>query len=40
MVIYADATAGTTGPQLLYQAIGAGNLVAFRDGTDAPGTRR
>jgi hypothetical protein len=33
--IYADATAGfATGAQLLYQAIGAGNLAAWRDGTD------
>jgi hypothetical protein len=36
-VIYADSSAGSTGPQLLYQAIGAGNLRAFVDGTDAVG---
>lgn len=36
--IYADPAAGfATGPQLLYQAIGAGNLRAFTDGTDAVG---
>jgi hypothetical protein len=34
MVIYADSSAGTTAPQLLYQAIGAGNLRAYAD-TDA-----
>jgi hypothetical protein len=37
MVIYADSSAGTTGPQLLYQAIGAGNLRAFVDGQDNVG---
>jgi hypothetical protein len=36
-VIYADSSAGSTGPQLLYQAIGAGNLRALTDGTDAVG---
>jgi hypothetical protein len=35
-VIYADATAGSTDPQLLYQAIGGGNLPAYAD-TDAVG---
>lgn len=28
-VVMADSSAGTTGPQLLYQAIGAGNLRAY-----------
>ena len=37
MVVYADSSAGTTGPQLLYQAIGAGNLRAFVDGQDSVG---
>ena len=36
-VIYADSSAGSNGPQLLYQAIGAGNLRAFVDGQDAVG---
>jgi hypothetical protein len=36
-VIYADSTGGTTGPQLLYAAIGAGNLTAYRDGIDNVG---
>jgi hypothetical protein len=36
-VVYADSTAGSTAPQLLYQAIGAGNLAAWRDGTDNVG---
>lgn len=36
-VIYADSSAGTTGPQLLYQAIGSGNLRAFVDGQDNVG---
>lgn len=35
--IYADSTAGSTAPQLLYQAIGAGNLRAFIDGQDTVG---
>lgn len=36
-VIYADSAAGIqTGPQILYQAIGAGNLRAWTD-TDAVG---
>ena len=35
--IYADSTAGTTAPQLLYQVIGASNLLAWRDGTDTVG---
>ena len=34
MVIYADSSAGSTGPQLLYQAIGAGNLRAYVQGQD------
>jgi hypothetical protein len=33
-VVVADSTAGTTGPQLLYQAIGAGNLRAYVQGQD------
>jgi len=36
-VIYADSTAGSNGPQLLYQAIGASNLRAFVDGSDDVG---
>jgi hypothetical protein len=36
-VIYADSTAGTTGPQLLYSAIGAGNLRAWVQGQDYRG---
>jgi len=36
-VIYADSTGGTTGPQILYQAGGAGNLHAFVDGQDNVG---
>lgn len=37
-VIYADSAAGTdTGPKLLYQAIGSGNLRAFVDGQDNVG---
>lgn len=36
-VLYADSTAGSDGAQLLYQAIGSSNLMAFRDGTDAVG---
>jgi hypothetical protein len=37
-VIYADSTAGfATAPQLLYQAIGSGNLRAFIDGQDDVG---
>jgi hypothetical protein len=35
--VYADSAAGSSGPQLLYQAIGAGNLRAFADGTDNVG---
>jgi hypothetical protein len=35
--IYADSTAGFTAPQLLYQAIGAGNLTAWVDGTSTVG---
>ena len=37
IVVYADSTAGTTGPQLLYAAIGAGNLRAYVQGTDDVG---
>ena len=37
-VIYADSAAGiTTGPQILYQAIGAGNLRAYVQGQDDVG---
>jgi hypothetical protein len=36
-VIWADSAAGSTGPQLLYQAIGAGNLRAWVDGQDTVG---
>jgi|SRR5215471_18200803 len=36
-VIYADSSAGTAPAQLLYQAIGAGNLRAWVDGQDAVG---
>jgi hypothetical protein len=35
--VAADSTAGSTGPQLLYQAIGAGNLRTFVDGQDDVG---
>ena len=34
-VIYADSSAGSTGPQLLYQAIGSSNLRAWVDGQDS-----
>jgi len=34
MVVFADSSAGSTGPQLLYQAIGAGNLRAFVQGDE------
>jgi hypothetical protein len=37
MVIWADSSAGTTPPQLLYQAIGAGNLRAYVQGQDDVG---
>jgi len=38
MTIYADSAAGvTTGPQVLYQAIGAGNLRAYVQGQDDVG---
>jgi hypothetical protein len=37
MVIYADSSGGTTAPQLLYQAIGAGNLRTWVDGQDNVG---
>jgi hypothetical protein len=36
-VVWADSSAGTTPPQLLYQAIGAGNLRAWVDGQDTVG---
>lgn len=36
-VIYADSSVGTTGPQLLYAAIGAGNLRAYVQGQDDVG---
>lgn len=36
-VILADSSAGSTGPQLLYQAIGSGNLRAFVQGQDDVG---
>ena len=36
-VVYADSTAGSTGPQLLYQAIGASNLRAYVQGSDDAG---
>ncbi|MDQ2874946.1 MAG: hypothetical protein M3Y33_09205 [Actinomycetota bacterium] len=35
--IYADSSGGTTGPALLYQAIGAGNLRAYVQGQDDVG---
>lgn len=36
-IVMADSSVGTTGPQLLYVAIGAGNLRAFADGQDTVG---
>ena len=36
-VIYADSSAGSSGPQLLYQAIGSGNLRAYVPGQDDRG---
>ena len=36
-VIIADSSAGTTSAQLLYRAIGAGNLRAFVPGQDDGG---
>jgi hypothetical protein len=36
-VIDADSSAGTDGPQSLYQAIGVGNLRAYVDGQDNVG---
>ena len=36
-MVYADSTAGSTGPQLLYQAIGASNLRAYVQGQDDVG---
>lgn len=35
-IIWADSSAGTTAPQLLYQALG-GSITAYRDGTDTVG---
>jgi hypothetical protein len=35
--IYADSVAGSSGPQLLYQAIGAGALRAYVQGSDDVG---
>jgi hypothetical protein len=37
-LIVADPAAGSTGPQLLYQAIGAGNLVAWTGARETGGT--
>ena len=37
MVVYADSAAGSTGPQLLYQAIGSANLRAYVQGQDDRG---
>ena len=37
MTVYADSLAGSTRPQLLYQAIGAGNLRAYVQGQDDRG---
>jgi hypothetical protein len=37
MVVYADSGGGTSGPALLYSAIGAGNLRPFVDGQDNVG---
>ena len=39
MVTWADSTACTTGPQLLYQAIGAGNLRPYVQGMSEAGQR-
>jgi hypothetical protein len=36
-VVVADSSAGSTGPQLLYQAIGSGNLRAYVPGQDDRG---
>jgi len=36
-VVFADSSAGTTGPQLLYVAIGAANLRAYVQGQDDVG---
>jgi hypothetical protein len=36
-VIVVDSSAGSTGPQLLYQAIGAGNLRVYVQGQDDVG---
>jgi hypothetical protein len=36
-VVVANSSAGSSAAQLLYQAIGSGNLTPFRDGTDAVG---
>jgi hypothetical protein len=35
--VWADSGGGTTGPALLYQAIGSGNLRAWVDGQDTVG---
>jgi hypothetical protein len=35
-VVWADSSAGSTGPQLMYAAIGSSNLRAYAD-TDAVG---
>ena len=37
MVVVADSSAGSTGPQLLYQAIGPANLRAYVPGQDDVG---
>lgn len=36
-IVMADSSVGTTGPQLLYVAIGAANLRAYVQGTDDVG---
>jgi hypothetical protein len=36
-VVLADSSGGTSATCQLYAAIGAGNLAAYRDGTDAVG---
>jgi hypothetical protein len=36
-IVYADSSAGSTPAQLLYQAIGAGNLRTWVDGQDTVG---
>ena len=37
LAVYADSSAGSTAPQLLYQAIGAGNLRPYVQGQDDRG---